>query len=392
MAAPLLCVDERIKEWATQAQCQYIDAVNKYGSTRIAARELGINNTTISRAIKAAVDRAALGGYSPAHDLTRPVAPGQRLRGASTLYKRGEPEPVLQWVKTREDDVRREEIMRAAVAALMEDIPRATPVAGPLETIEHLCNLYTLTDSHVGMKSWPKETGEDWDLSIAERVLCGAFSASVETAPRAAVGLVAFLGDFMHFDSLVAETPTNKHPLDADSRYSKVVGVAIKIIRTIIASALARHDRVVLVVLEGNHDPVGTVWIRHLLSLLYEIEPRINVIQSELPYVVYQHGSVMIGWHHGHLQKKDNLPLLFAAQFSKTWGETTKRYIHTGHLHHTDEKEHPGVMVIQHPTLAARDSYAARYGYLAERQIITMTYHARFGNVARSMVTPEMLA
>jgi hypothetical protein len=46
--------------------------------------------------------------------LTHTVAPGQKLRGASTLYKRGEPAPLLQWVKSSADDDKREEIIRDA--------------------------------------------------------------------------------------------------------------------------------------------------------------------------------------------------------------------------------------------------------------------------------------
>ena len=50
-----------------------------------------------------------------------------------------------------------------------------------------------------------------------------------------------------------------------------------------------------------------------------------------------------------------------------------------------------GVTVIQHPTLAARDAWAARGGWISERQVTAITYSSRFGEVARNTVTPEML-
>ncbi len=99
----------------------------------------------------------------------------------------------------------------------------------------------------------------------------------------------------------------------------------------------------------------------------------------------------MLCWHHGHMKKNDQLPLLFAAQYPSIWGVTSKRYAHTGHRHHHEEKEHSGMTVIQHPTLAARDAYAARGGWVAERQATAMTFHAKYGLVARNTVTPEML-
>jgi hypothetical protein len=47
--------------------------------------------------------------------------------------------------------------------------------------------------------------------------------------------------------------------------------------------------------------------------------------------------------------------------------------------------------VTQHPTLAARDAYAGRGGWFAERAATAITYHDRFGQVAEQTVCPEML-
>jgi hypothetical protein len=234
------------------------------------------------------------------------------------------------------------------------------------------------------MKAWGKESGADWDLEIAERTLVGAALQMIQTAPQADTGIVAQLGDWMHFDGMSAVTPTSGHVLDADSRFSKVVGVSVRILRRIIDAALARHSRVVVLMAEGNHDPASSVWLRHMFQLLYEREPRLAVIDSELPYYVYQHGETMIGWHHGHLKKPDELPLLFASQFAREWGNTTRRYVHCGHLHHVNEREHSGVTVTQHPTIAARDAYAAtEAAWIADRSVSAITYHKRFGQVAQ---------
>lgn len=394
MPTPTYTVDERLIDdrWATETQQKYLRAINEHRSLRAASRALGVNYGTVNNALKAVKRKAAIFGYSPEHDLTRPVAPGQRLRGASSLYKRGEPEPVLQWVKTAADHDQAEAIMRAAVEALKDDIPRLPALEGPSFTEAELLTLYTLTDYHVGMRAWGAECGEDWDLDIAERVLLGAFERLVAGSPRSRVGVVAELGDWMHFDSLQAVTPTSGHVLDADSRLSKVVGVATKLLRRVIDMALLRHEIVVVVIAEGNHDMASAVWLRHIVRLLYEREPRVQLIDSELPYYVHQHGRVMLGWHHGHLKKRDSLPGLFAARFAKIWGDTDHRYIHCGHMHHMDEREHAGVFVVQHPTLAAADAYSARSGYVSEQSATAVTYHARYGRVYTNTVNPKMLA
>ena len=204
--------------------------------------------------------------------------------------------------------------------------------------------------------------------------------------------VVAQLGDFLHADNINPVTPTSGHLLDADGRYSKVVQVAIRILRQVIKTALAKHKTVVVLMAEGNHDLSSSIWLREMFKAVYEKEPRVQVIDTPLPYYVLQHGSTMLSWHHGHLKKNDQLPLLFAAQFPEVWGKTTKRYVHTGHRHHIEEKEHSGMTVVQHPTLAARDAYAARGGWIAERRAVAITYHQKFGEVSRVSVSPEMVA
>lgn len=363
------------------------------------ARQCGKDETTARRWLrKYAVQlgiagedsRAALQGMAPDHDMVHPVPAPFVVKGVSTYYDK-EGNRGGQWIKTQLDQMKAEAGMRAAVEALAATLPRAVPTKIRRATLDELCTLYTLTDCHVGMKAWAPETGADWDLDIAERTLTGAIRYLVDTSPAATVCLINQLGDFLHFDSLAPVTPTNGHLLDADSRYSKVVAVATRILRFAIDHALTKHKKVVVLMAEGNHDMASSVWLRHLFALLYEREPRVEVMSSELPYYVHTHGKVMLCFHHGHLKKNDQLPMLFAAQYPQEWGATTRRYCHTGHRHHTEEKEHSGMTVVQHPTIAARDAYAARGGWIADTRMKSIIYHAEHGEAGTIVVTPEML-
>lgn len=384
-------VDPAIKQWATEIQARYVDAVIEHGGFRAAAKALGVDHSSIVGSIRAAEKKAALHGWSPTHDMRKTVPDGYIVKGVSTYYDE-EGKPRGQWVKSTLDHQRVEALVRAAVAAACEEVPRVKKTLAPSDVSQSLCNVYTLTDSHVGALCWGKETGADWDLKIAEQTLIGAFEYMVLRSPGAKVGVVAQLGDFLHQDSISAVTPTSGHLLDADGRFTKVVQVAVRIIRRVVDLSLQRHERVVVLLSEGNHDISSSIWLRVMFAALYENEPRVHVIDSPLPYYVYQHGQTMICWHHGHLKKNQELPLLFAAQFPREWGEASKRYVHCGHRHHIEEKEHAGMTVVQHPTLAARDAYAARGGWVAERQARAITYHDKFGEVARVVVTPEMLS
>lgn len=330
-------------------------------------------------------------GWSPEHGLTREAAPGFVLKGHSDFVDEETGQVVRRWLKYDSDKQAQHEMMLAAIKGMSDEIPRALPVAMPLGTDSSLCNLYTLTDTHVGMLAWHREGGADWDLKIAEATLVGAFAAMMHGAPKAGTAVINQLGDMLHFDSLEAVTPTSHNLLDADGRYSKVVEAAIRILRKLIDMALSQHEKVHLVIAEGNHDLASSVWLRKMFAALYEHEPRLTVNDSELPYYVYQHGKTMLAFHHGHKKPNHSLPLLFASQYSAMWGATTKRYAHTGHRHHTEEKEHSGMTVVQHPTLSARDAHASRGGYIAERQAVCITYHSEHGKVASNHVSPEML-
>jgi hypothetical protein len=382
---------DSLREFATPRQLEYLDAVNQHGGIRVAERALGTAPDAIGAAIRRLQKAAAARGFSPDHDYTRPVPAGFVAKGVSTYYNT-EGKPTQQWVKSRLDDQAYQEALRAAAEAMAEDLPRLDPLQGPLACNEQLLNLYTLTDCHVGMLAWRKEGGQDWDLKIAEDVLFRCFEQMVTSAPNALVGVVNQLGDFLHSDGLLPVTPTSGHILDQDGRFSKMVRVAIRLLRRIIDLALMKHETVVVLMAEGNHDMASSVWLRIMFQALYEKEPRVLVIDSELPFYAYKHGQTMLAFHHGHLKKVDEFPLTFAAQYSAMWGATTKRYAHAGHRHHLEIKEHGGMIVTQHPTLAARDAYAARGAWFAERAAKAITYHAEYGQVGEITITPEMLA
>lgn len=315
------------------------------------------------------------------------VPDGHLIKGLSTLVDETG-RTRAQWIKTTIDADKFKAMTLAACRAAASKVKPLARVKAPRRTNEDLLTQYTITDYHMGMLAWTKETGEPWDLVIAERVLMTVLSQMIDAAPASAVGLLAQLGDFLHFDSMKPVTPEHGHLLDADSRYQKVVEVTVRVLRWAVLRLLEKHQTVMVDMHEGNHDPSGSIWMRVLYSALFENNPRVIVEKSPLPYVAHQHGKTMLGFHHGHLSKNQSLPLLFAAKFSEMWGATKKRYIHSGHRHHVDEKEFPGVKVIQHPTLAAPDAYAARGGWLSERQATSMTYHKEQGEIARGIFLP----
>lgn len=385
-------IDPKLREYGNDVQKKHFDAYVEHGSYLKAARALGLKSkNAVQDSIARLARSAARQGYAPGH-FDSGVAPGFNM-GKVTVQRGPSGEVERTWERQHPDEQAWLETVQAILEQARVTLPRVRPTAAPRHADSKLCNLFVLTDAHIGALAWHREGGADWDLSIAEQTIIGAFRHMIATAPRARRAVVAFIGDVVHQDSNKAVTPAHGHLLDADSRPRKIISAVVRIMRTIVAMTLQEHDEVHVVCGEGNHDEYtsGNV-LPEVFEILYENEPRVSINSAVLPYYVVQHGRVMLGFHHGHKKAPAQLPLYFATAHPEIWGSTTKRYAHCGHRHHVEEKEHSGMKVVQHSTLAARDAHAARGGWFSERQAIAITYHEEYGEVARLTVTPEMLA
>lgn len=366
---------------------EILEAIKEHGSQRKAAEALGINKRTIERRVA----RLAARGHAPSYDMTHPVPDGFRVKGVSTLY--GADHTVRQqWVKSQIDPERQREMFVAACEAMVADLPKVPPRKAGEAYIGKLLTAYPIGDPHVGMRAWAEECGDDWDLSIAERIHCAAMAALVESSPATDRALLVNLGDLFHYDSMSPVTPTSGHLLDADGRYAKMIAVGVKIIRQCIETALTKHRSVHVINAPGNHDPTGALWLSVALSHVYENEPRVTVDRNPSVFAYYRFGKNLIGVHHGHTCKPDKLPGVMAADRAKDWGETLHRYWWMGHIHHASLKEYPGVSVESFNTLAVKDAYATSGGWRSRESMQAIYLHRDHGEVGRARFNPAMFA
>lgn len=364
-----------------------IAAVAEHGSNAKAAAALGVDRRNVDRRVKA----LALRGHSPEHDMTHTVPDGFNVKGVSSYYDR-DGNLSGQWVKSTQDSERRAEMMREAVVAMAADLPRVSPRKASGKYLDDLLVVYPIGDPHVGMVSWPEETGDDWNLKIAEQVHCDAMHELVRCAPKSKQAVVVNLGDLYHRDGVNAETPRSKHPLDVDGRFMKMFRVGVMVMRRCIESALEKHETVHVINAAGNHDESSAQALAVLLSVAYENEPRVTVDLSPSVFYYYRWGKVLLGVHHGHTCKLPALPGVMAADRAKDWGECSFRHWLTGHVHHESVKEYPGVTVETFGTLAAKDAYATNGGWRSNRHMQAVVYHRGGWLVARSQVSADMFA
>lgn len=348
------------------------------------------DHRNLRRQLRMVEARAALAGVAPDYDMTHAVPEGFTVKGVSTYYNE-DGVPTGQWVKSQSDRELQAQILLEAVEESATLLKRFKPVAKPKQVDEDLCSLLTITDFHLGMKAWKESDGEDWDVTIARDVFLQSIHDMVSAAPKSGTGILNQLGDFFHWDGLVPMTPTSKHILTGDDRYSKLVELTINIMTEAVHIMLKKFGKVVIVQAEGNHDLASSVWIRKYMKHRFQDEPRVSVIDNEFPYYAYLHGKTMLGFHHGHRLKMAQLQKLFAAEprFREMWGKATHCYIHCGHLHHERVVEDAGATVEQHPTLATRDNYSSTHGYVSQRGAKVITYDKSDGEVHRVTVRPK---
>lgn len=351
------------------------------------ARKYGISD----RVIRIRKAKLAKKGVGHGRDVSHLVPDGYKIKGTSSLVDEFG-NTKLQWVKTDTDAERQVELMKAVIEGMKSEITPVAPVkAARTKRDDKLLNLYTVSDFHLGMLAWGDESGDDWDMKIAEDLFSRWFDAAFQKAPDSGTGVINLLGDFAHFDSLVAVTPASGNVLDADTRYQKLVRYMIRMVRRVVGMALVKHKNVRLLIVQGNHDESGMIWLAEMFSTLYDNEPRVFVDTSPDVYKMVQHGKTTLFFTHGHKCRFEVVEPIMIAKFRKAFGESVYSYAHVGHLHHQKIVESRNMVVEQHRTLAAKDAYASRGGWMSGRSANVITYSAEYGEVARLTISPEML-
>ena len=386
-------IDPRIlKEFATTGRHhEVLDAVIEHGSANKGAKHLGCSRRNVDKILKRLEAKAASQGVSPHRDLVHQTAEGFEAKRISTAYK-DDGSKALQWViQERSKGLNKDQIVDAIEGFEWKPAPK---IPAPKGHDSDLLTLYTLTDFHLGMYSWSAETGDSWDMAIAEHEALSAITRMADGSPNSELAILNLQGDFLHWDGLLAVTPASKHVLDADTRYGKLIEMALSITMQCIEILLIKHKKVKLLVCEGNHDESGSAWLRKAAKVIYKSNPRLEVDDTEFPYYAHLHGEIMLGFHHGHKKKNTALPTLFSAEprYRAMWGQAKYCYIHTGHYHHKeqDASEGGGAIVERHPTLAGADAYAARGGYVSWRAAHAITYHYKSGEHSRKTVVPSL--
>ncbi len=394
-------IDPSLYQYATARQAELLRAVEQHGNPNKAASALGIDASLIYLAIKRVKAKAAVQGRAPDHPgWSRPVPETHVAKGVSVYHPaeverdaKGKVTRVVQpaaWVKA---DLRHQawlDHIAQAVREFCDDVPVLQVADAPRDHSTDVIPWLQIGDAHIGMLAHAAEVGENFDLKIAERELCGAIAMLIDEMPACERMVVNDLGDATHYDNITATTAASGHALDADGRHPKMLRVYSRTMRFIIEKCLTKAKHVDVIINQGNHSRVNDFWMRELLEVAYGHTGRVHVLPNDSVFIPYRMGKTLVMVHHSDKCKPRDLVGVLVSDFRKDFGETEFHYIDTGHVHHHFvSKEYPSVVVESWNHLAANDKWAHDAGYRSRKAISVVLRSRTYGEIGRRLLPIE---
>ncbi len=370
----------------TPRQEQAVEALKRLGNISDAARELGVTYRDIIRVL----DRAGYTTDVRQQYLDPAIKSGMQAIGTNMV-------PALAWAKIPPKDgeigyslmlkpeAEPPEAVAERIREALEGMKPADPVIPPESVMADLCAVYPLMDAHVGMLAWGRETGsQDYDLDHAAQDMRHAFAKVLALTPAADHAVLLIGGDFFHADDTRAETPANRHKLDVDGRFWKVLDVGIAIVAETIHKLLQKHANVIVRVLRGNHDPHSSMTLNFALAERYRNEARVYIEKDPRDLFMFRWGKCAIFAHHGDKGKPQQMAL-YLSDVCSFWSETRHRHYLTGHVHHDHAKDLGPLRYESLRAFCPPDAYAASMGYGGRRALQSITFHKADGLVLRAL-------
>lgn len=255
---------------------------------------------------------------------------------------------------------------KIVLSQLMEDAKKHAPKYPRFKRIKDtgLMLELVIADLHFGRLAWREESGGDYDIKIASADLLRVVDGLIQRSSSMAYDkiIIPVCGDFFNSDHKL-NTTTNGTWQDEDTRWQKTFRFGRQLAVNVIdmCAALAPVE---VIIIRGNHDNQRSFFLGDSLMCWYNNTTRVKIDNIARPRKYKQWGNVLLGFAHGHSEKKQSLPMLMANEARLEWSASTYREFHIGHWHHKtlDTFEDGGVTVKTFRSLASSDAWTMEMG------------------------------
>lgn len=230
-----------------------------------------------------------------------------------------------------------------------------------------------LFDVHIGKLAWRAETGQDYDLRIAQDVFRNAMEDLIARAsgfPPERI-LIPVGNDFFQVDNLQSAT-TKGTRVDSDGRYAKIIELGTASLIEGIVKLLAIAPVEVLWI-PGNHDRLSSYHLcREIKAWFRHADVTVDVGPSPRKY--FEHGMNLVGFTHGDREKERSLAAIMMTEAADRIRKGQHREFHVGHTHRSKVSEtmpvneEDGFTVRRLASLSATDAWHHENGYVGSRR------------------------
>jgi len=221
-------------------------------------------------------------------------------------------------------------------------------------------------DVHLGKLAWNGETGENYDIKIAEARYKKIFMDLLGRAVLEGFDKSIFVvgQDFFHVDN--DKNTTNKGtPLDADVRYKKLLRKGIDLQRWAIMQ-LSNYAPVDVIYVPGNHDKTMSFSSFEALRGYFFYDKNVTVDENIMDRTYREWGKNILAFSHGS-EEGARLFTLIQHEAREMWGRTKYAEWILGHLHREIVKEDNGVVTRTMSSPSGTDYWHFSKGFTGAR-------------------------
>jgi len=167
--------------------------------------------------------------------------------------------------------------------------------------------------------TWEEESGANYDIKIARKVVHAALDQLLDYAARYDVEKIVFPfgNDYFNVDNKL-NTTTHGTPQQEDTRWQKTfrLGRLLAVEMIDKCSVLAPVD---VLIIPGNHDEERSFYLGDALECWYHKNRNVMVNNKAMKRKYYPFGVNLIGFTHGYHEKYDKLPAMMQSK-SRSYG------------------------------------------------------------------------
>ena len=218
-----------------------------------------------------------------------------------------------------------------------------------------------IVDAHIGKLAHNSESDDRYNIkkgiSMYEAIAQQLIQRSLAVGFKKIVIPVG--NDFFQFDKDSETTKGTR--VDSDSRGPKLFDEGTELLARVIEYA-SQFAPVEVILVRGNHDFNMSFYAYRFLYAWFRKNKNVKVHRSIKARTYMRFGLTLVGFTHGEKEQK-RLFKIMHQEARKLWGLTLYAEWVTGHGHHEEVEEEPGIKRRMLPAMSLQDAFEREMAY-----------------------------